>query len=171
MEFNNTLLIPHGSTTYILGYLGLFLVLPISLCFVIFTGSLSIGFFVILVIALVSFSILHIYEYNKENLSLTIYWGFGLPVGNLFIKLPLVKQNFPGKRISKIGIFHRVESDDTGGVANSYSDTYIIKAMVGGKWINIGGAVRQSPIPLQDSRKTAIKISDFLGVPIVDKNS
>jgi hypothetical protein len=170
MESNNTLMIPQGSRTYIIGILGL-LFLPIYLCFVFRTGSISIGFIILSVITLISFSILHIYEYNKEDQSLTIFWGMGFPLGNFFIKLPWVKQSYIRKRITKIEIFHEIDAENPSGVTTSSVDIYPVRAMIGGKWIDIGGEIRVTPILLQRSKEKAYKIGKFLGVPIEDMSS
>jgi hypothetical protein len=122
---------------------------------------------IIFIISLLSLLLLHIYEFNKEDGSLTIYWGLGVSIGNQFIKLPLVWRSYPGKKITKLGIF-RVSKRDT----DSYGEpdryyTYPVRAMVGRKWIDIGSNSQS----LQRSKEEASKISEFLGVPVEDKSS
>jgi hypothetical protein len=168
MESKNSLLIPYGSSTYIIGFISLLFLLPLFLCFDISSGRLSNGSIIVLVITLILFSILQIYEYNKETQSLTIFWGLGFPAGKLFIKLPWVQQSYLGKRITKIGIFHEIKRDNTSWVTSKNVDTYPVRAMIDSEWIDIGGATRQRKSSLQPSKDMAYKISEFLDVPIVD---
>jgi hypothetical protein len=105
-----------------------------------------------------------IHEFKKQNQSLATYWGIGLPIGSLYLKLPWVWRNYSGKSISKLKV-HRTnkrDTDDYSGQTRFY--TYHIKAMIGRK---LEGIADYSVS--QHAADKARDIGEFLGVPVDNK--
>ena len=121
--------------------------------------------------ALLLFSILLIFNqrihvFNKQNLTLTTYWGIGLPIRNLYLKLPWVWRDYSGKKISKLKVHRTSKSDpdDYSGQTRFY--TYHVEAMIGRKLEGI--ADYSAPQHAVDKAKD---IGEFLGVPLDNKLS
>ena len=107
-----------------------------------------------------------IHVFNRQNQTLTTYWGIGLPVRNLYLKLPWIWRDYSGKKISKLKV-HRTskrDPDDYSGQTRFY--TYHVEAMIGRKLDGI--ADYRTP---QHAVDTAMQIGEFLGVPVDNKLS
>lgn len=122
-------------------------------------------------VALLLISILFIFNqrihvFKKPNQTLTTYWGIGLPVGNLYLKLPWVWREYSGKKISKLKVYRtsKRDPDDYSGRTRFY--TYHVEAMIGRKLEGI--ADYSAP---QHAVDTAMDIGEFLGVPVDNKLS
>jgi hypothetical protein len=105
-----------------------------------------------------------IHEFKKQNQSLTTYWGIGLPIRSLYLKLPWVWRDYSGKSISKLKVHRTSKRVTVDYPIQTRSYTYHIEAMISRKLVGIAdySVSRHATDKARD-------IGEFLGIPVDNK--